>query len=212
MARKNREEEQGLGERIGEAVNRTVGAVKKATMSPSPGQDPLYDVLHQEHEEVDRMLSEILSSDDTPRLRELWKTCAVALAVHARAEQDAVYDVLERDQEASIKEAREEHEDIEDLLADADAAMPGTDEFFGFVAELQELVRHHVDEEEGNLLTKARQTVDERERAEMVELFDDLKQRLMPKVQAEFSGRVAEVGAERRERRQQRRTRRTRAA
>jgi hypothetical protein len=156
----------------------------------------LFDALHAEHEEVDQKLGELLTTDDAPRAKELWKTVAVALAVHARAEQDAVYDVLERDQEDAIKDARQEHEDIEDLLADADAAIPGTEEFYGFIAEIRDLVKHHVEEEEGTILPKARATVHDDERKEMVAMFRELEDRLRPKVEAEFSGVTGDVGEE----------------
>jgi hypothetical protein len=55
-------------------------------------------------------------------------------------------------------------------------------------------VRHHVNEEEHKILPKARATVHEQERAELVELFKELKERLRPKVEAEFSEISTDLG------------------
>jgi hemerythrin superfamily protein len=193
MAEKGeRDPQPGIGERATGAVKRAAGAVGRAVRGVL-GQSEvratlLYQTLHAEHEEVDRLFGEVLAGRDRQQVQDLWKQLALNLTVHARAEQETVYDELARIEQTTglIREALKEHADVERQVAQIDAMEPGSNEFRAKVRELQQAVRHHVDEEENQLLPRAIEVVDELEERDMVARFEGRSEQIQPRVAREL--------------------------
>lgn len=199
MARNEEEEAQGPGitERVTGTVKRAVGAVGRAARGamgrPEAGTDELFQALHADHEEVAQLFEKLLATREEARAHELWTRVSVALLTHARAEQEIVYerfaniDELTEDADHSL----EEHEQIEDLLLEANDLKPGTPEFVTKVRQLDETVRHHVDDEEGDLLPKAMEFLSDEERERLVARFQERKDLIEPKINVELTGHGA---------------------
>ena len=194
----------GFGERVKGGVKGTVGAIGRAARSamgqPEAGTDLMFQVLHAEHEEVGILLQKVLATDDEERGRRLWKAICVNLTAHARAEQEVIYSRLEkqRDLAEDVEHSYEEHADIERLLAECDSMGFGTDEFYAMVTQLDQVVRHHVDDEESDILPRASREVSEEERDSLVMQFRERKNEMIPEIMEELG--YARAGGARQQR------------
>ncbi|MGE5545818.1 MAG: hemerythrin domain-containing protein [Solirubrobacterales bacterium] len=125
------------------------------------------DLLHDDHETVNRLFSDILStsSADQSRRRQLFGALKEALIKHAHAEEKVFYPPLHEKRQAHdlIEEGIHEHHSMEDLLHKAETVPMDSDDWLDRVQSLKECVEHHVHEEESEVFPKARQLMDGQE-------------------------------------------------
>jgi hemerythrin superfamily protein len=127
-----------------------------SSVDPSGLNEDVLKTLKEEHNEVKELLSDLSESTGTAKRKELVKRIAKALVPHTKAEQTVVYDAVLalRNREAKIDgyEGYLEHElaasALKRLRAIANAASP---EHHATAKVLQELVTHHIREEESAL-------------------------------------------------------------
>jgi len=155
---------------------------------PGGKVDLLFQVLHRDHEEVSGLFQQLLGSPDQDDVIDLWSQLSLSLTAHTRAETETVYQPLARlgDTRELIPHAIEEHNRADKLLAEADALVPGTDEFFALVTSLEEVIRLHVDEEETEILPRAANLLDDRQREHIAQQFQQRKQDILPEVEQEL--------------------------
>ena len=121
--------------------------------------DPLT-ILRSDHREVARMLSALADSDEGAERKKMLGELQSALALHMRIEDELVYPLVEEhvgpeDEEEAEVEHGLAREGLEKAMAMMDA--PG----FGAVMEmLQAGIKHHVDEEEREILPELRSALD----------------------------------------------------
>jgi len=158
------------------------------TRTHTGGDDPLFVLLHQDHEEVAELFRQILAGPDKDEVVDLWRQLSLSLTAHSRAEAETVYQPLAqlRDLGQLVSRAIEEHNRADKLLAEADALVPGTDEFFALVTSLEGAIREHVKEEEDEILPRAAQAFDAGRREEIVRRFRQRKQEILPEVEQEL--------------------------
>ncbi|HEX5616556.1 MAG TPA: hemerythrin domain-containing protein [Acidimicrobiia bacterium] len=103
--------------------------------------------------------------------RKLVDTIIEELSVHAAVEEQLFYPFVQEyvDAEDMRLESLEEHLAVKRLLADLEDLDPSHERFDAKVKVLQEMVKHHVDEEEHELFPQVRATVG---RIELRELGD----------------------------------------
>ncbi|PSL56871.1 hemerythrin HHE cation binding domain-containing protein [Saccharothrix carnea] len=130
---------------------------------------------HRRFEELFRTLRD-RNSDRSTALSEL----AALLVAHAEAEESKVYPALKRYKEvdnAEVDHGAEEHaEGHQALLALMEVSDTQSDEWESKLEELVQALNHHVDEEERTILNDARQEVPEERRAELGQLFVEIRQ------------------------------------
>jgi hemerythrin superfamily protein len=186
--------QEGMARRVAGKVRRVAGALGRAARGasgrPEAGTDVLFQKLHADHEEVNQLFEKLLAVGEGHRAQELWAELSVKLAAHARAEQQTVYEALSRQDETreEVPHAFTEHAEIEDLMLQLNAMQPGTPAFQERLPELERTVRHHVDDEEGELLPRARQALSDEELEQIVARFETRKFELMPLIERELSG------------------------
>jgi hemerythrin superfamily protein len=138
------------------------------------------ELLTQQHDEVDELISQIEESDDGEEKLELFQELADKLAAHAAIEEKLFYpSVMTDDTESQLLEATEEHLAMKRVLADMLAMEPTDDRFDAKLSVLKEEVRHHArDEEEGKLFPKLRKMFSKDELAgmgnELMAMFEEL--------------------------------------
>jgi len=94
------------------------------------------------------------------------------LALHAFAEETVLYPMwLELAMKDQNQDARGEHEEMKNLLVTLDRAEPGEPEFEEALTELMRVVRHHVQDEEGQELPEFRSKVGAERMAELGKQF-----------------------------------------
>lgn len=137
-------------------------------------------LLKEDHRKVAGMLDEI--EETTERAikgrEELFTRLKQELDLHAMIEEDIFYPALEDTEEAReiTLEAYEEHRLVKQLLAELASEPKDTEEWTAKFSVLKENIEHHVEEEEGELFTKARQALSEDEIEMLGEQLQDAKQ------------------------------------
>jgi hemerythrin-like domain-containing protein len=161
-------------------------AVKKAARkvtSVVTGEEPqvdLLDTLKEEHEAVAALLKQLLESQKGAERKALLKKVKTALVPHVRAEEkvlyDAILDVKDKDANQNGEEGYLEHGLADRMLATLSKISSAMSPEFGAAAKvLKELVEHHVQEEESNVWSDAREHFSSDERKLMNQKYLRLK-------------------------------------
>ncbi|MBP7577892.1 MAG: hemerythrin domain-containing protein, partial [Candidatus Obscuribacter sp.] len=109
-------------------------------------------LLKADHRKVEGLFKEYEKSEDNDDKRAILQQIIKELTVHTTVEESKVYPILEHKDVEGSNEAYEEHHLVKvilDELVNMDVASPLTD---AKVKALSELVKHHVQEEELELL------------------------------------------------------------
>ena len=130
---------------------------------PSSGEDAIT-MLTADHREVERLHAEFqaTAAGDTHRRQELANQIIHELSVHAIVEEQYLYPLTAEavsNGEQLADHSLDEHQGIKDRLAELDDMEAGDDGYAGKLAEVMATVGHHVQEEEGELFPRLRQSV-----------------------------------------------------
>jgi hemerythrin-like domain-containing protein len=115
---------------------------------------------HREVEELFRRFERAERDDDREAQGAIAREFVRALSVHAALEEQYVYPVIRRSEDAGILDALEEHHAAKVLLREIDALAPASERFASKVHVLAANVRQHVEEEERELLPILERTLD----------------------------------------------------
>jgi hemerythrin-like domain-containing protein len=131
------------------------------------------DLIEHDHREVEQMFAEFTQ---TPSKANAIRICD-ELDRHTRAEDDAVYPVFAdelHDAEQQVRDAEVEHREARQLIGRIRNTSDG-DHLVELMAELERAIRHHVDEEELEMLPKARRELPAAERDDLGARFEAAK-------------------------------------
>ena len=136
----------------------------------SEQQRDVIEILEHDHREVEEMFAELeklrgaFTDEDKKRRKELTEDVTIELVRHSVAEEVIVYPKVEDKVGAEeVEHAREEHKEAEKTLQrleKLDADDPGFDDE---LAELMSEIRHHIEDEEGEMFAQMREVIDEDE-------------------------------------------------
>jgi len=132
-------------------------------------------LLKSDHDKVKKLLTELESTTErgVKRREELFATIKGELTVHEIIEEEIFYPELKSHPKAKdiVLEAVEEHDVVNTLMGQLED-LPVDDETWGPKAKvMKENIEHHIEEEEGEMFSKARQVFDKAE-------LDDLGERM----------------------------------
>ena len=130
--------------------------------------DDVVDVIKAQHREIDRLLDQAMAegSDTTALLRQV----SEMLTAHSEAEESFVYPTIAQKQPQEgeeVKDGAAEHHHIDEVLQALLAEEPDAPGFDGRLAGLVGELRHHVEEEEQDLLPVLSEQASDDERAAM---------------------------------------------
>ena len=127
-----------------------------------------FELLKKDHKKVSQLFKEVEAASGQAK-KQIFSRLKTELDVHANIEERIFYPVLENKDEARdiTLEAYEEHKVVKDLLAELDSGNSPEDEWDAKLTVLKENVEHHVEEEEGELFSKARQVLSRQEIEEL---------------------------------------------
>jgi hemerythrin superfamily protein len=144
-------------------------------------QRDVIEVLEHDHREVEEMFKELESlrgaSTEAKRARrkEVTEQVTIELVRHSVAEEVLVYPKVERQVSAEEAEhAREEHAEAEETLQRLEKLDADDPSFDDELATLMAEIRHHIEDEEGDMFAHMRQVIDAdelRALGEQVEAF-----------------------------------------
>jgi hemerythrin superfamily protein len=125
----------------------------------------ILNALKADHNEAKGLLKTILASKDGKKRGELFEQFKTKLTAHSRAEEKVFYRPLEKTEEGKTEalEGAVEHDVVDRLLADLAASrsrQPEAEKWTARYTVLQELVEHHIEEEERDFFKTARKLFD----------------------------------------------------
>lgn len=141
---------------------------------PRPVSGDVVDLILEDHRLFEALMREMRdSSADRAKAREAF---ADVLVAHGEAEEQEAYPRLESRaediDEEEVHHGEEEHAEInEALLALLECAGTGTQKFEDAVEKMNEVLQHHLTEEELSILNPARAEIEEAERRKLGESF-----------------------------------------
>jgi hypothetical protein len=118
--------------------------------------NPAVSLLKEDHDRVKELFERFEASRSRPAKIKIVREALVELKVHAAIEEELFYPAVRKPVGKEImNEADEEHHVAKLLIAELDAMDGSESHFDAKFMVLAENVRHHIDEEEGEMLPKA---------------------------------------------------------
>src|SRR5918912_2626136 len=137
-------------------------------------QRDVIEVLEHDHREVEQMFAELeslrgASTDEAKsRRKDLADQVTIELVRHSVAEEVLVYPQVEDKVSAEeVEHARKEHAQAEETLKRLEKLDADSPDFDDELATLMKEIRHHIEDEEGEMFAHMRQSM---ERDELVKL------------------------------------------
>jgi hemerythrin-like domain-containing protein len=140
-------------------------------------------LLKNDHAKVKGILRELEpTTERAEKTRtELFAKLKTELTVHEIIEEEIFYPTLKQHPKAKeiVLEGYEEHNVVDTLMGELEA-LPVDDETWGPKASVMiENIEHHIEEEEGEMFTKARQVFDRQELEELGKAMEARKMEAM---------------------------------
>ena len=133
-------------------------------------QRDVIEILEHDHREVEQMFAELeslrgASTDEAKsRRKDVTEQVTIELVRHSVAEEVIVYPTVEKKVSAEeVEHAREEHAEAEETLQRLEKLDPDDPDFDDELATLMDEIRHHIEDEEGQMFAHMRQVIDEDE-------------------------------------------------
>lgn len=142
------------------------------------GKAGILNTLEREHAEVSALMQKVLSSDDpATTAEEHYPTIRKNLLLHARAEQDVLYSACEKRAQTSsmIPTSVGEHAELERLLGQLDHLSVDSPAWLEEFRRLEQIVRHHVEQEENLLFERCQDAFENDELRQLDREYDDAK-------------------------------------
>jgi hemerythrin superfamily protein len=114
------------------------------------------EMLKEDHEKVKGLFEEFESAEGKEQA-DIAATAIMELEVHADLEEKLIYPAIREqiDEEEMMNEAVEEHHLVHVLIKELKKLKPKDETFQAKFKVLGELVKHHIEEEEGEMFPKA---------------------------------------------------------
>lgn len=143
------------------------------------------DLLKQDHEKVKGLLAKL--NETTSRAEKtrskLLQQISEELRIHTQIEEEIFYPAFKAagksSEESMFYEATEEHKAVEQqVLPDLENSDLNSEAFTGRAKVLQEMIEHHVKEEETEMFPKAQELLNKQELEELGTKMMELKKKL----------------------------------
>jgi hemerythrin-like domain-containing protein len=136
-------------------------------------------LLKDDHRKVKALLDELEPTTEraVKTRQELFDRIKDELTVHEIIEEEIFYPTLKQHPKAKeiVLEGYEEHEVVNHVMGELES-LPVDDETWGAKASVMiENIRHHIEEEEGDMFVKARQVFDRAELDQLGQAMADRK-------------------------------------
>jgi hemerythrin superfamily protein len=117
-------------------------------------------LLKSDHQEVKQLFTRFERANGSTEKERLAKKICNELKLHARLEEEMFYPAVREAISDSdlVTEAEVEHASAKDLINQIEATSPSDERYDALVTVLAEYVRHHIQEEEGEMFPKVRRS------------------------------------------------------
>ncbi|HJU04031.1 MAG TPA: hemerythrin domain-containing protein [Nitrospiraceae bacterium] len=129
----------------------------KSSMEPQGDASTIVEMLREDHQKVKDLFEEFENTEDSKEKQRIVETALTELEVHAKLEEGLIYPAIreEIDDEDLMDEALEEHHVVHVLVGELKKMKPRSERYDAKFTVLGESVKHHIQEEEGEMLPKA---------------------------------------------------------
>jgi hemerythrin-like domain-containing protein len=119
-------------------------------------------MLREDHRKVKELFRQFEEAEDESTKKEIAQTAIKELKVHTALEEELFYPAVRReiDEEEKIDEALEEHHVAKLLIAELSRMKPSYEHFDAKFKVLAESVKHHIEEEETEMLPEVEGEID----------------------------------------------------
>lgn len=139
----------------------------------------LWQFIAADHDNADELFRETLRAIDggVQNRRQLFEQLKLMLDQHARMEEAVFYPALQQYEATRdlVADGLEEHRKIKESLAELSAGDKDGAEWTGRFKELQQLVEHHVRDEEHKMFPAAREVLDQRKAESLLKDMEHVK-------------------------------------
>ena len=124
------------------------------------------EMLREDHQQVKDLFEEFEKAEEDEEKGQIVRAALTALEIHATLEEEIFYPAVREqiDEDDQMDEALEEHHVVKLLIGELQEMKPGDDHFDAKFKVLAESVKHHIEEEESEILPKAQDTDLDQER------------------------------------------------
>lgn len=147
------------------------------------------EMLREDHQKVKALFEEFEQAEDDDEKLRIVRTALTELEIHATVEEDIFYPAVRAhiENDSLMDEALEEHHVAKLLIRELQDMEPGDERFDAKFKVLAESVKHHIEEEEAEILPKAEEMELDQER--LAEEMTERKQELQEQEEGQTSGR-----------------------
>jgi hemerythrin superfamily protein len=155
------------------------------------------EMLREDHQKVKDLFEEFENAEEADDKLRIVRTALMELEIHATLEEEifypAVREQVEDDDEDMMDEALEEHHVAKFIMRELQNMKPGDERFDAKFKVLAESVKHHIEEEESEILPKAEEM--DLDQDQLAEEMTERKQELQQQKQAAGGRRTSRPSA-----------------
>jgi hemerythrin-like domain-containing protein len=147
-------------------------------VTDTPVQQDVVDILTTDHHEVIDLLQQIKISTDAGERRDLTDTVISELVRHSVAEEMYVYPAMKKylpDGDQAVDHDVEEHKELEKTMKKLESVDAQSSDFTQLLADLENILRDHVRDEENEQFPQLRAQVPGEELIEIGEKVENAK-------------------------------------
>jgi hemerythrin-like domain-containing protein len=147
-------------------------------VTDTPIQQDVVDILTTDHHEVIDLLQQIKISTDAEERRDLTDTVISELVRHSVAEEMYVYPAMKKylpDGDQAVDHDVEEHKELEKTMKKLESVDAQSSDFTQLLADLENILRDHVRDEENEQFPQLRAQVPGEELIEIGEKVENAK-------------------------------------
>lgn len=134
----------------------------------------IFEHIKSEHREVESLLEQLSSSYD----RSTYDRLNQSLQAHMKAEEESLYPAMEGQEREMVQHAQEEHDQVRQLLQQLKqegGAAP-------VLSQLTQTIQDHVQEEENEMFSRARQMFDGSRIDQLSQRFDEVDKQVIQQI------------------------------
>jgi hemerythrin superfamily protein len=137
----------------------------------------IFEHIMKEHREVEGMLRRLSEGYNEAVFNKL----KLSLKAHMAAEEASLYPAMNDEEREMIQHATEEHRGVGKMLLELSRADKDGDAFTDGIEELTSILNDHVQEEEEEMIPKARDMFDESQIKDLSAKFDEVDEKISQK-------------------------------
>ncbi len=139
------------------------------------GKD-IFSLIKKDHREAESLFEKLNSGK---REKSIFQKLDMELSIHMEAEEKHFYPRLEEFEETrdQVADALQEHKEAKEMLKELNKLPFDSEQWSSKFDDLQDAIEHHIEDEEGDIFTDAKDVLDQEEIDQMSQSFESEKEK-----------------------------------